>query len=119
MDRSKQALILQDENSTGQSAPLGATLTNGGVNFSLFSRNATAVDLLLFDSATSGQPSRIVPLDSFTNRTDDYWHVFVPEGRPGQVYGYHVAGPFDPERGLRFDPSKVLIDPYSRGVIVP
>jgi isoamylase len=119
MDQVEQALILHDVDTTGHSAPLGAILTKGGVNFSLFSRSATAVDLLLFDSANSEHPSRIIPLDSFTNRTDDYWHVFVPGAQPGQIYGYHITGPFDPARGLRFNPSKILIDPYGRGVTVP
>jgi glycogen operon protein len=111
--------LLHHEIATGHSAPLGATLTNGGVNFSLFSRNALAVDLLFFDGADSEKPSRVIPLDPLTNRTERYWHVFVPDARPGQIYGYRVSGPFDPMRGLRFDPSKILIDPYARGIAVP
>jgi glycogen operon protein len=119
MDELDRVQILHSEIESGDSVPLGATLTSGGVNFSLFSRHALAVDLLFFDRADSEQPSRVIPLDPFNNRTYHYWHVFVPDTRPGQIYGYRVSGPFDPERGLRFDPSKVLIDPYGRGVAVP
>jgi glycogen operon protein len=103
---------------SGQSAPLGATPTDRGVNFSLYSRSATGVELLLFHNAESDQPA-VIPLDPFTNRTYHYWHVFVPNVQPGQIYGYRVNGPFDPERGLRFDSSKVLLDPYGRGVMIP
>jgi glycogen operon protein len=103
----------------GQSAPLGATPTDGGVNFSLYSRSATGVDLLLFHSAESDEPAHVISLDPFTNRTYHYWHVFLPDVQPGQIYGYRVHGPFDPERGLRFDSSKVLLDPYGRGVTIP
>ncbi|MFO0900063.1 MAG: glycogen debranching protein GlgX [Pirellulales bacterium] len=103
----------------GRSAPLGASIDDGGVNFSLFSRTASAVELLLFDAADSPAPSRTVPLDPLTNRTYHYWHAFVPGLRPGQLYGYRVQGPQAPERGLRFDPAKTLLDPYGRGVVVP
>jgi isoamylase len=102
----------------GHSAPLGATPTQEGINFSIFSRSATGVDLLLFDREDDNAP-RVIHLDSITNRTYHYWHIFVPEIRPGQIYAYRVAGPFDPGLGLRFDPAKVLLDPYGRGVIVP
>jgi glycogen operon protein len=89
------------------------------VNFSVFSREATGVELLLFDHADDVRPVRIIPIDPATQRTYHYWHVFVPGVRPGQLYGYRVAGPFDPGRGLRFDAAKVLLDPYGRGVVVP
>jgi isoamylase len=102
----------------GQSAPLGATLRDGGVNFSLFSRHATGVTLLLFD-AIDGVESQAYPLDPVKNRTYHYWHLFVPHLRPGQLYGYRVAGSCEPQRGLRFDPQKVLLDPYGREVSVP
>src|SRR5436305_744768 len=65
------------------------------------------------------QPSRAVALDPVRNRTYHYWHASVPGVRPGQLYGYRVHGPSDPARGLRFDPAKVLLDPYGRGVVVP
>ncbi len=91
----------------------------GGVNFSIYSRNATAVELLLFNREDDVQPERMITIDPATNRTYHYWHVFVPDVRPGQLYGYRVDGPFDPASGMRFDPSKVLLDPYGRGVVVP
>ena len=103
----------------GRSYPLGATVIEGGVNFSLFSRTATGVELLLFDREDDATPSRVIPIDPVTNRTYHYWHVFVPGVPPGQIYGYRVEGPSAPERGLRFDPAKVLLDPYGRGVVVP
>src|SRR5262252_3436736 len=103
----------------GHSAPLGATVVDGGVNFSLFSRSATGVELLLFDRADDGRPARVIPLDPVANHTYHYWHVFVPGLRAGQLYGYRVQGPFDPAHGRRFDPAKVLLDPYGRGVVVP
>ena len=104
---------------TGQPSPLGATVGDNGVNFSLFSRSATGVELLLFDEVDDARPNRVIRVDPTTNRLYHYWHVFVPELQPGQIYGYRVEGPFDPARGMRFDPSKVLLDPYGRGVAVP
>jgi isoamylase len=104
---------------TGSSHPLGATLSRGGANFSLFSRDAERVDLLLFEGAHAGPPSRIIELYSRSQRTYHYWHAFVPGVKAGQVYGYRVHGPSEPARGLRFDPSKVLLDPYGRAVVVP
>jgi len=103
----------------GSSAPLGAAARPDGVNFSVFSRSATAIELLLFDDAQAGEPSRIVALDPRSHRTYHYWHAFVPDLQPGQVYGYRAHGPFAPERGLRFDPRKVLVDPYGLAVAVP
>jgi len=91
----------------------------GGVNFSVYSRSASAVDLLLFDRDDDSRPSRVIPIDPVANRTYHYWHVFVPELRQGQLYGYRVHGPYDPASGLWFDPGKVLLDPYGRGVAVP
>ncbi|GIV61681.1 MAG: glycogen operon protein GlgX homolog [Rhodothermaceae bacterium] len=102
----------------GQSFPLGATVREGGVNFSVFSRNATSVELLLFEDADAGRPSRRIILDPRRNRTYYYWHVFVPGLQAGQLYGYRVHGPFQPERGHRFDASKLLLDPYARAVAV-
>jgi glycogen operon protein len=103
----------------GTSAPLGATPTPGGVNFSVFSRSATGVELLFFDGAEDAAPARIVPLDPTVNRTYHYWHTFVPGVPPGQLYGYRVQGPNDPARGMRFVPSKLLLDPYGRRVMLP
>jgi isoamylase len=109
----------KDVESTGRSSPLGATVLPGGVNFSVFSRHASGVELLLFDREDDAQPARVIMIDPAANRTYHYWHVFVPDVHPGQLYGYRVHGPFDPANGMRFDASKVLLDPYGRGVVVP
>jgi isoamylase len=103
----------------GRSSPLGATVTEEGVNFSVFSRSATGMELLLFDREDDGRPARVIHIDPATNRTYHYWHVFVPGVQSGQIYGYRAAGPFDPGNGMRFDDAKVLLDPYGRGVVVP
>jgi isoamylase len=103
----------------GRSSPLGAAVLPDGVNFSLFSRRASGVSLLFFDREDDARPSRVITIDPATNRTYQYWHVFVPSVQPGQLYTYRVQGPSDPANGLRFDPAKVLLDPYGRGVVVP
>ena len=103
---------------TGRPSPLGATMSQGGVNFSLFSRDATGVELLFFDRSDDAKPARVITLDPVANRSYHYWHVYVPGVQPGQLYGYRAHGPFDPANGLRFDPTKVLLDPYGRGVVV-
>jgi len=104
---------------SGRSFPLGATVVEGGVNFCVFSGKARAVDLLLFDDACDAEPARVIRLDVPTHRSYHYWHAFVPGVRAGQVYAYRAVGPVDPARGLRFDPAKVLLDPYGRAVVVP
>src|SRR5262249_13835952 len=88
-------------------------------NFSVFSRNASGVELLFFDRADDGSPSRVITIDPADNRTYHYWHVFVDGVHPGQIYGFRVHGPFDPASGARFDHSKLLLDPYGRAVAVP
>ena len=103
----------------GSSFPLGATIYPNGVNFSVYSRNADGVELLLFDRVDDARPSRIVPLDLAVNRTYFYWHGFVPDLHPGQIYGYRVSGPYEPETGLRFDGQKILLDPYGKALAVP
>jgi isoamylase len=103
----------------GASAPLGATVRPGGVNFSIFSKNATLVELLLFDNVKATQPARVIPLDADEHRTYHYWHTFVPDLQPGQVYAYRAHGPFTPTDGCRFDGEKVLIDPYGIAIYVP
>jgi glycogen operon protein len=103
----------------GRSFPLGATPYPDGVNFSVFSKNATGVELLFFDHVDDIRPARLIPIDPSSNRTYHYWHVFVPNVRAGQIYGYRVDGPFDPAKGMRFDLKKVLLDPYGRGAVVP
>jgi len=115
----ESSAVGKDIESCGRSTPLGATVLPGGVNFSVYSRNASGVELLLFNREDEIQPEWMITIDPATNRTDHYWHVFVPRVRPGQLYGYRVDGPFDPASGMRFDASKVLLDPYGRGVVVP
>src|SRR5687767_12029237 len=80
----------------GKSSPLGATVTASGVNFSLFSRTATSVELLLFDREDDSSASRVISFDSSDNRTYYYWHKLVPGIKAGQLYGYRVTGPVDP-----------------------
>src|SRR5205085_2938602 len=103
---------------TGRSFPLGATVVAEGVNFSVFSRQASRVELLLFDNVTAVHPARVIELDPRTHRTYHYWHAFVPGVGAGQIYAFRASGPFDPPRGLRFDPLKALLDPYGRAVVV-
>ena len=105
--------------SIGSSHPLGPTLQQGGVNFSLFSKTATGVDLLLFDQADDAHPSRVFSIDPVVQRTHHYWHHFVPGISAGQIYAFRVSGPHCPEMGHRFDPEKVLLDPYGRAVVMP
>ena len=109
---------VQDVGTPGRSAPLGADVSPGGVNFSVYSRNASGIELMFFDR-DDALPSKVLSLDPVVNRTGIYWHVFVPGIKPGQLYGYRVRGPFDPASGMRFDRDKVLLDPYGRGVVVP
>jgi isoamylase len=103
----------------GRSYPLGATVYPDGVNFSVFSKDADAIDLLLFDREDAPQPCRIISCDPRKNRSYHYWHLFVPDVKPGQIYGYRAIGPSVQQQGLRFDPEKVLLDPYGRAVAVP
>jgi isoamylase len=100
----------------GLSFPLGAAARPGGVNFCIFSKHSTGAELLLFDNPCDPQPSRVLKLDATHNRTYFYWHVFVPGIQEGQVYAWRMQGPYDAARGLRFDPEKVLLDPFTRAV---
>ena len=93
--------------------PLGATWLGNGVNFALFSEAATSVDLCLFDNIDALQENARIPV---TEHTDQVWHVFLPDVRPGQLYGFRVSGPYEPERGLRFNSSKLLLDPYAKAI---
>ena len=97
----------------GHPYPLGATWLGNGVNFSLFSEHAAAVDLCLFDNIDAAQENIRIPM---IEQTGQVWHLFLPEARPGQLYGYRVSGPYDPDRGLRFNNSKMLIDPYAKAI---
>src|ERR1051326_5029746 len=97
----------------GHPYPLGATWTGNGTNFSLFSETATSVELCLFESLNARQENFSVPL---IEQTEQVWHVFLPDVRPGQLYGFRVAGPYDPKSGLRFNSSKLLLDPYAKAI---
>ncbi len=95
----------------GEPYPLGATPDGGGANFALFSENAEAVELCLFDGNSLAGEERRIPV---RERTDGVWHCYIPGIGPGQLYGYRVHGPYDPENGHRFNPNKLLLDPYAR-----
>jgi glycogen operon protein len=103
----------------GTPSPLGARIVDGGVNFSVYSHDATQLDLLLYDAVDADAPARLIALDAPQHRSAGYWHVFVPGLAAGQLYAWRAHGPFDPARGLRFDADKVLLDPYGRAVAVP
>jgi len=103
----------------GVAHPLGATVTPTGVNFGVYAKNATGMDIQFFYAAEDLTPTRVVSLDPAIHRTGEYWHALVPGVEPGQLYGYVAHGPWAPEDGLRFDPTKLLLDPYGRGVAVP
>src|SRR6478609_9189998 len=96
----------------GREYPLGATVTDGGVNFALYSRNASAVFLLLFD-APNGEPTDVIRLEE---RDKFIWHAEVRGVGAGQLYGYRVEGDYRPEWGLRFNDAKLLLDPYAKAV---
>jgi len=110
---------MRNEVVSGSAFPLGATVSSDSVNFAVYSKNASKVELLFFDSVDTAMPSRVISLDPQRHRTYHYWHVSVPQVQPGQIYGYRDHGPFEPGRGLRFDAEKVLLDPYGRAVAVP
>ncbi|RMF73127.1 MAG: glycogen debranching enzyme GlgX [Planctomycetota bacterium] len=93
--------------------PRGATWDGEGVNFALFSEHATGVELCLFDRPDAEKETETIALPE---RTHGVWHVYLPDVRPGQLYGYRVHGPYAPEQGLRFNPSKLLIDPYAKAL---
>ena len=97
----------------GTPYPLGATWDKNGVNFSVYARGASRVELCLFDDLASDRASLRV---SMPEKTHGIWHLYLPEVRPGQLYGYRVYGPYRPELGLRFNPSKLLVDPYAKAL---
>jgi isoamylase len=97
----------------GEPHPLGATLTDEGVNFALYAENAIAVELCLFDSPEPTATELRIPV---TDQTDQTWHVLLPETGAGQLYGYRVHGVYEPARGLRFNPSKLVLDPYAQAL---
>ncbi len=97
----------------GQPYPLGATWDGAGVNFAIFSEHATKVELCLFDSAGDSRESARIEL---REQTDMVWHGYLPGVLPGQLYGYRVHGPWDPESGHRFNPAKIVLDPYAKAI---
>jgi isoamylase len=97
----------------GSPHPLGATWDGEGVNFAIFSEHATSVELCLFDTPESAEPSAQVSMAAATDRV---WHAYLPDVRPGALYGYRIDGPYKPEEGHRFNPAKLLIDPYAKAV---
>src|SRR5262249_5318180 len=97
----------------GKPYPLGATWTGDGVNFAIFSEHATGAELCLFDNVRA--PKEVARV-SLREQTDQVWHVFLPEARPGQLYGYRIYGQYEPNRGLRFNESKLLLDPYAKAI---
>src|ERR1044072_183768 len=98
----------------GKPYPLGATWMGNGVNFAIFSEHATGVELCLFNRIEDAKEDVRIPLKE---RTDQVWHVFLPDARLGQLYGFRVSGPYEPDRGLRFNSSKLLIDPYAKAIV--
>ncbi len=99
----------------GRPYPLGATVDDTGVNFSLFSENATAIELLLFAYSKEDHPFLMVPLDPAVNRTNHFWHVYLRGLKPGVQYAYRISGPCEVCEGHRFNPNKVILDPYAKG----
>lgn len=97
----------------GKPFPLGATYDSNGVNFAVFSEYATKIELCLFDNPDDPTESRRVALTECTGRI---WHGYIPGLKPGQMYGYRVYGPYEPENGHRFNPNKLLIDPYAKAL---
>ena len=100
----------------GAPYPLGATWQDRGVNFSLFSEHATGVDLVLFENVSDERERLRVRMQQ---KTDQVWHVFLPDLQPGQLYGYRVEGPYNPTQGHRFNPTNLLIDPYAKAIAGP
>src|SRR6516165_8760065 len=98
----------------GQPYPLGATWDGLGVNFSLFSENATRVELCLFDSPEAETESDTIYLPEYNHQV---WHVYLQDIKPGQLYGYRVYGQYGPKRGLRFNHNKLLLDPYAKAIV--
>jgi isoamylase len=104
------------QTAAGRPYPLGATVYPEGVNLALFTKNATAVELLLFEHWDDAQPRHVLRLDPEINRTFYYWHIFVFGLKPGQIYAYRVDGPYNPQEGHRFNRNKLLLDPYAREI---
>lgn len=99
--------------SPGSSVPLGATWTGTGTTFALYSAHATAVDLCLFQDAADAVDTARIPLAPVAG---SIWQVSLDGVGPGQLYGYRVRGPYAPEQGHRYNPAKLLLDPYARAL---
>jgi glycogen operon protein len=97
----------------GVPTPQGAKFDGNGTNFAIFSEGAEYVDLCLFDKSEDAKESRTI---RFRERTNGVWHIYLPDVRPGQLYGYRVRGPYEPENGLRFNHNKLLLDPYAKAI---
>src|SRR5437763_16618639 len=95
----------------GRPYPLGAIWDGAGVNFALFSEHATKVELCLFESAQATAESQRI---EFRERTDQVWHCYLPDVLPAQLYGYRIHGPYEPDKGHRFNPNKIVLDPYAK-----
>src|SRR5262249_21564616 len=105
------------ETAPGRSHPVGATMSAAGVNFCVYSKHATAVELLLFEGPDAPQAAQTIRPSPERNRNYHYWHFEVRGAGAGQMYGYRAYGPHRPEAGLRFDPAKLLLDAYARAVV--
>src|SRR6056297_1260376 len=97
----------------GRPYPLGATWDGRGVNFALYSENATKVELCLFDDAADTKEAHRYTM---REHTDMVWHVYLPDARPGMLYGYRVHGPYEPSHGHRFNAHKLVLDPYAKAI---
>ncbi|HYH57579.1 MAG TPA: glycogen debranching enzyme GlgX, partial [Anseongella sp.] len=100
-------------NYPGDPFPLGANWDGKGVNFAIYSENATGVDLCLFDEAKGATETTRIKLEE---RSHQIWHIYLPGLQPGQLYGYRVHGPWEPKKGHRFNSHKLLIDPYAKAI---
>jgi isoamylase len=111
-------LILCEVQATrsGVPLPLGACARGNGVNFAIFSRHATGARLDFFDRVEDSVPARTILLDAVRNKTGDIWHVWLEGIRPGQLYGFRFAGPYAPHQGHRYNPDKLVVDPYATAI---
>ena len=97
----------------GNPYPLGASWDGAGVNFAIFAENATKVELCLFDSPDATSESHRIIVKEYT---DKVWHAYLPDVLPGQLYGYRIHGPYEPPKGHRFNPNKIVLDPYAKRI---
>ena len=97
----------------GKPYPLGATWDGAGINFAFFSEHATKVELCLFDADEGSKETERITMPE---HTDQVWHAYLPDVQPGQLYGYRVHGPYEPAKGHRFNPNKLILDPYAKAI---